>query len=210
MRVTCLLVAAMVIGSVLPSAGQVTGAADAPAAPVTPAEDRALTPSEDVEPRVIGTPGTTAIGLAGYADRISSEDDNLPLNLTLQVDVSRFLTKRIAVRGGVVGSGALGGDPDALPAGVGVPSLQAFASANWYFTPQSMASVYAGAGYWAQITARDGADRGSILGLAGLEGALSSRATVFLEGGYGIGLTKTEEGATRQRFVARLGVRVKL
>jgi hypothetical protein len=210
MRVTCLLVAAMVIGSVVPSAGQVTSAADAPTPPVTPSEDRPVTPNEDVEPRVVGVPGTTAIGLAGYADRITSEDDNLPLNLTLQVDISRFLTKRIAVRGGVVGSGALGGDPDALPAGVGVPSLHAFASANYYFTPQSMASFYAGAGYWAQITARDGADRGSMLGLAGLEGSLSSRATLFLEGGYGIGLTKTEDGATRQRFVARLGVRVKL
>jgi hypothetical protein len=114
------------------------------------------------------------------------------------------------VRGGVVGSGAFGGDPEALPTGVGVPSLQAFASANYYFTPRALASVYAGAGYWAQITARDGDDRGSILGLGGLEGALSSRATLFLEGGYGFGLTRTDDGATRQRFVARLGVRVKL
>ncbi|MEO5821100.1 MAG: hypothetical protein ABIT71_11385 [Vicinamibacteraceae bacterium] len=202
MRVTCLLVAAMVIGSVVPSAGQVTGAADAPVPTVTP--------NEDVEPRVIGVPGAMTLGLAGYADRISSEDDNLPLNLTLQVDISRFLTKHIAVRGGVVGAGALGGDPDALPTGVGVPSLHAFAAANWYFTPGSMASVYAGGGYWAQITARDGADRGSILGLAGMEAAVSSRAHVFAEGGWGFGLTKTEDGATRQRFVARLGVRVKL
>ncbi len=210
MRVTCLLVAAMVIGSVRASAGQVTGSADAPAPPVTPAGDHPMTPDEDVEPRVVGTRGTTAIGLAGYADRITSADDDLPLNLTLQVDVGRFLTQRIAVRGGVVGTGALGGDPEARAAGVGVPALHAFGAASYYFTPRSMASVYAGAGYWAQITGRDGADRGSILGLAGLEGALSSRATVFLEGGYGVGLTRTGDGATRQRFVARLGVRVKL
>jgi hypothetical protein len=210
MRVTCLVVAAMVIGCVAPSAAQVTNPADAPAPAVTPAEDRTVTPNEDVEPRLIGRPGTTAIGLGGYADQITSEDDNLPLNLTLQVDVSHFLTRHIAARAGVVGSGALGGDPDELPAGIGVPALHAFAAANWYFTPQSMASLYAGAGYWAQITARDGADRGSILGLAGLEAALSSRATVFVEGGWGLGLTKTDDGATRQRFVARLGVRVKL
>jgi hypothetical protein len=210
MRVTCLFVTAMVIGCVAPSAAQVTSPADVPAPAVMPAGDLPVTPNEDVEPRVIGRPGTTAIGLGGYADRITSEDDNLPLNLTLQVDVSHFLTKHIAARAGVVGSGALGGDPDELPAGVGVPSLHAFAAANWYFTPQSMASFYAGAGYWAQITARDGPDRGSILGLAGVEAALSSRATVFVEGGYGIGLTKTDDGATRQRFVARLGVRVKL
>jgi len=210
MRVTCLLVAAMVIGSVAPSAGQVTSPTDGPAPTVTPGEDRPVTPNEDVEPRVIGTRGTTAIGLAGYADRISSEDDNLPLHLTLQVDVSHFLTRRIAVRGGVVGSGALGGDPDNVATGVGVTSLHAFAAANYYFTPGSMASFYAGAGYWAQLTARDGPDRGAVLGLGGLEAAVSSRASLFMEGGYGIGLTRTDDGATRQRFIARLGVRVKL
>ena len=115
MRVTCLLVAAMVIGSVSPSAAQLTGGADAPAPPVTPAGDHPVTPDEDVEPRVIGTRGTTAIGLAGYADGVTSADDDLPLNLTLQVDVGRFLTQRIAVRGGVVGTGVLGGDPEGEP-----------------------------------------------------------------------------------------------
>ena len=102
--------------------------------------------------------------------------------MTLQVDVGHFLTRRIAVRGGVVGSGALGGDPDDVPTGVGVTALHAFGAASYYFTPGSMASFYAGAGYWAQITARDGPDSGSILGLGGMEAALS-RATVFLEGG---------------------------
>ncbi|MFI5077512.1 MAG: hypothetical protein ACHQRO_09230 [Vicinamibacteria bacterium] len=210
MRVTCLLVGAMVIGCAAPSAGQVTSSADVQPPAVTPAEDRTVTPNEDVEPRVVGVAGRTAIGLAGYADRITSEDDNLPFHLTLQVDVSHFLTRRIAVRGGVVGSGALGGDADDVPAGIGVTALHAFGAASYYFTPGSMASFYAGAGYWAQITARDGPDSGSILGLGGMEAALSSRATVFVEGGYGLGLTKSADGATRQRFVARVGVRVKL
>ena len=210
MRVTCLLVTAMVIGVCEAPAGQVTRAADAPAPAVTPREDPPVTPNEDVEPRLVARPGTTAIGVGGYADRITSEDDNLPLNLTLQVDVSHFLTKHLAAKGGVIGSGALGGDPEALPSGVGVPALHAFAAATWYFTPQSMASLYAGAGYWAQLTARDGPDRGSVVGLGGVEAALSSRANVFVEGGWGFGLTRTDDGATRQRFVARLGVRVKL
>ena len=84
MRVTCLLVAAMVIGCVGPSAGQVTGSADAPPPAVTPAEDHALMPNEDIEPRVIGAKGRTTLGFAGYADWIDSEDDNLPFHLTLQ------------------------------------------------------------------------------------------------------------------------------
>ena len=202
MRVTCLIVAALFLGLPARLAAQVTGSGDAPAP--------AVTSNEDIEPRTVGAPRRTAIGLAGYADRMSSSDDNLPLNLTLQVDVSHFLTKQIAVRGGVVGAGALGGDPDDLPSGTGVTALHAFGAAAWYFTPQSMASVYAGAGYWAQITARDGPDAGSILGLGGVEAAVSSRATVFVEGGWGVGLTKTDDGATRQRFVARVGVRLKL
>jgi hypothetical protein len=210
MRVTCLIAAVLVLGCVAPSASQVTGGADAPPPAVTPREDPPLPPNEDIEPRVVGGAGATSIGLSGYADRITSADDNLPLNLTLQVDVSRFVTRRIAVRGGIAGAGAFGGDPDDRPAGAGVPALHAFGAAAWYFTPQSMASFYAGAGYWAQITARDGPDRGSVLGLGGLEAAVSSRATLFLEGGWGIGLTRTDDGATRTRFVARLGVRLRL
>ena len=78
MRVTCLVVAAMVIGCVAPSAAQVTSPADAAAPAVTPDGDRPVTPNEDVEPRVIGRPGATAIGLAGYADRIAPRT-HLPL-----------------------------------------------------------------------------------------------------------------------------------
>lgn len=203
MRVTCLLVATFLAGAVLPARAQVTGQADAP--------PPAVTPSEDIEPRVIGTPGTMALGLAGSADQIRSEDDYLPFNLTLQVELSRFLTSAIAVRGGVVGSAALGGDPDDRTDGTGQPALHAFGAGLYYFTPQSLASVYAGAGYWWQMTARgDSADAGSVLGLGGVEASVSSRATVFVEGGYGIGLTKTDDGATRQRFLARVGVRLKL
>ena len=210
MRVTCLLVAAMVIGSAAPSAGQVTAPADVQPQAVTPAEDHRTPPNEDIEPRVVGVKGRTTIGLAGYADWINSADDNLPFQLTLQVDIGHFLTRRIAVRGGVVGSAALGGDPDAVASGIGVTALHAFAAGNYYFTPGSLASVYAGAGYWAQITARDGPDAGSVMGLGGMEASLSSRATVYLEGGYGIPLTRTDDGAMRQRFVARVGIRVKL
>jgi hypothetical protein len=203
MRVTCLLVATFVACAVLPARAQVTGQADAPAP--------AVTPSEDIEPRVIGTPGTMALGLAGSGDQMTSGDDYLPFNLTLQVELNRFLTHSIAVRGGVVGSAALGGDPDDRTDGTGQPALHAFGAGLYYFSPRSLASLYAGAGYWWQMTARgDSADAGSVLGLGGVEASVSSRATVFVEGGYGIGLTKSDDDATRQRFLARVGVRLKL
>ena len=54
MRVTCLLVGAMVIGCAAPSAGQVTSPADVQPPAVTPAEDRPVTPNEDIEPRIVG------------------------------------------------------------------------------------------------------------------------------------------------------------
>lgn len=204
MRVTCLLVATFLAGAAVPAGAQVTGQADAP--------PPAVTPSEDIEPRVIGTPGTMALGLAGSGDQITSGDDDYPpFNLTLQVELSRFLSSKIAVRGGVVGSAALGGDADDRTDGTGQPALHVFGAGLYYFTPQSIASLYAGAGYWWQMTARgDSADAGSVLGLGGVEASFSSRATVFVEGGYGIGLTKTDDGTTRQRFLARVGVRLKL
>jgi hypothetical protein len=202
MRVTCLLLVGLFFGSISPVAAQVTDPADAP--------PPAVTPSEDIEPRVVGTPGSMSLGLAGYADRVTSEDDNLPLNVTLQVDVARFLTRRIAVRGGVMGTGALGGAEDDQRTGVGVPALNAFGSAQYYFTPQSMASFYAGVGYLAQITQRDGADRGFLLGLGGVEAAVSSRAGLYLEGGYGFGLTRTSDDNNRRRVTMRIGFRLKL
>ena len=210
MRVTCraadrrnsVLIVMFVLGAAVRAGAQVPAPADGPPA--------AVTPNEDIEPRVIGTPGSMSVGIGGYGDQVRS-DETRPFNLTLHVDVTRFLTAKIAVRGGVAGSGTIGGDPDALPSGVGVPALSAFGAGLYYFTPRSIASLYAGGGYWSQITARgDTADRGAILGLGGIEAALSSRATVFVEGGYGVGLTRTEDDGLRKRVMGRIGVRLKL
>jgi hypothetical protein len=218
MRVTCraadrrrnLLILAFALGAAVPAGAQVPASADGQASAVTPAEDPTVTPSEDIEPRIIGAPGTTSLGFSGYADTVRSADEVRPFNLSLHVDVTRFLTAKIAVRGGVAGSATFGGDPDDLPEGVGMPALHAFGAGLYYFTPRSMASFYAGAGYWAQITARDGPDNGFVIGLGGLEAAVSSRALVFVEGGYGFGLSRTTDGSTRQRLVGRVGVRLKL
>jgi len=209
MRVTCraadrrnnVLIVMFVLGAAVRAGAQVPAPADG--------QPAAVTPNEDIEPRIVGAPGSMSVGIGGYGDQVRS-DETRPFNLTLHVDVTRFLTAKIAVRGGVVGSGTIGGDPDVLAAGVGMPALNAFGAGLYYFTPRSIASVYAGVGYWAQITARDGPDRGSVLGIGGIEAALSSRATVFVEGGYGAGLTRTDDDGTRQRVMGRIGVRLKL
>jgi hypothetical protein len=209
MRVTCraadrrnsVLIVMFVLGAAVRAGAQVPAPADGQAA--------AVMPNEDIEPRIVGAPGSMSVGIGGYGDQVRS-DETRPFNLTLHVVVTRFLTAKIAVRGGVVGSGTIGGDPDVLPAGVGMPALNAFGAGLYYFTPRAIASVYAGAGYWAQITARDGPDRGSVLGIGGIEAAVSSRATVFVEGGYGADLTRTDDDGTRQRIMGRIGVRLKL
>jgi hypothetical protein len=173
----------------------------------TPAETSRPT-SEETEPRVIGTTGTLMIGAAGYLDRFSSSEDTFPINYAVHVDVGRFLTPRIMLRGGIVGSASAGGEDD-LPVGPGVPALHALVGGLYYFTPQSMASLYLGADYWAQLTQRTARDAGVVFGMFGVQGLVSSRASVFIEGGYGVGLTRGDEDELRSRIVGRAGVRVK-
>ncbi|HTV03716.1 MAG TPA: hypothetical protein VMF13_24395, partial [Luteitalea sp.] len=174
-------------------------------APVTPV----ASPSEDVQPRIIGDAGTTALGFSGHVDRVFTIERETAFNYTVNVDVGHFLTRHLVVQGGVAGSGRIGGDADDLPSGSGVPALHAFGGALWYFTPRSLASLYSGAEYWSQVTQREGTDAGAVLAKIGLQGALSSRASLFVEGGYGIGLTRNDEGSPT-RMVGRFGVRIKL
>jgi len=133
----------------------------------------------------------------------------LPGTYTVHVDVTRFLTDRIAIRGGLAGTGTFGGDDTDQPAGIGAPALHGTAGAVFYFSPQSMVSLYSGIDYWAQLTQRADSDAGSLVGTLGVQGAMSSRASIYLEGGYGLGLSTGEEDETLRRFVGRIGVRLK-
>jgi len=167
--------------------------------------------SEDVEPRVIGRPGTMMVGLSGFADRVSSPEESLPINYTAQIDICRFVSRRIAVRVGAVGSGSAGGDgADDLRAGSGAPSINATGGVLFYLTPASIVSPYVGAEYWAQLTQRSGRDLGSMLGTAGVQAAVSSRASFFVQGGFGARLNRGEDNKLLTRFVAQLGLRIRL
>jgi hypothetical protein len=177
------------------------------------AQDQVQTPSEDVEPRVIGRPGTTLVGFSGFAGRFFSTEDVFPTTYVAQVDVCRFLTKRFAVRAGAVGTGQFGGDEDdaeALPSGTGAPALHAAGGVLFYFTPESMLSFYVGSEYWVQITQRAERDSGSVLGTAGFHAAISSRASFFVQGGVGANLTRGDDDELQTRFVAQMGLRFKL
>jgi len=177
----------------------------------TSAANAQTTPAtEELEPRIIGTTGTIVTGFSGYIDRFFSSEESLPFNYSMQIDVGRFVTKRFVVRGGLRGSGSIGGDnAEDLASGQGVPALHAFGGLLHYFTPQSIVSLYAGADYWAQLTQRNGPDAGTIIGVAGVQGALSSRVSLFLEGGYGAALQKNDDDVRATRLVAQIGVRLK-
>lgn len=163
---------------------------------------------EELEPHVIGTKGTTAIGFGGYLDRTYSSERVLPTNYTIQIDAGRFVATHVVVRGGLSGSGSVGGgDPEDRPTGLGAPALHGSAGVFYYLKPQSMWSPYAGAEYWMQLTQRGADDKGAAVGTLGLEGAVSRRLAVFLEGGYGLGLTGPKEETNRA--VARVGMRLK-
>jgi hypothetical protein len=168
--------------------------------------------SEDVEPRVIGRPGTMLVGISGFVDKFASSENLFPTNYTAQVDVCRFLTKRFAVRVGTVGTGSVGGEEadEVVSAGSGAPSVHASGGLLFYFTPQSMASFYVGGEYWAQLTRRVAGDTGSLLGVAGLHAAISSRASVFIQGGVGARIARGDDDELLSRIVAQLGLRIKL
>jgi hypothetical protein len=164
---------------------------------------------EDLEPRTVGGAGVMTIGVAGFVDRIASSESSFPTHLTLQVDVSRFVTSRIAIRGGLIGSTTTGEDDEEVATGPAAAALHARGAALYYFTPQSMASVYAGVEYRAQLTRRADEDAGSVLGMAGFEASLSSRAGVFVQGGYGVRLTRGDEGERQSRLAADIGFRIR-
>jgi hypothetical protein len=163
---------------------------------------------EDIEPRVVGSTGTTMAGVSGFIDRFSSTEDDFPLRVALYFDLSRFVTSKIAVRGGVVGATTFQ-DEDDESAGSSAPSLHAFASALYFFTPQSMVSLYSGGEYRAQLNRRAEHDAGTVLGVGGAQAMLSSRAGLFIEGGYGVRLTKGDEGETLTRITGQIGVRIR-
>jgi len=170
----------------------------------------ALAQTEEIEPRTVGGRGATFVGLSGFVDRFSSSEEALPLNYTAQVDVCRFITNKFAIRVGAVGSGSLGGEnPEELRVGSGAPSLHAAGGLLYYFTPRSMISMYVGAEYWAQLTERAERDTGSVLGTAGLQAALSSRASFFIQGGFGARLARGEDDGLLSRIVAQAGLRIR-
>jgi hypothetical protein len=165
---------------------------------------------EELEPHAIGGRGTMLVGASGYIDRFSSSQRDLPFNYSVQTDVGRFLTNAFLVRGGFRGSGSVGGeDAEDLARGSGAPALHAFGGLLYYLSPESLISVYTGAEYWAQLTQRRGPDSGLVNGTIGVQGALSSRASVFVEGGYGVGLRQNEDDVRVRRIVGQVGVRLK-
>src|SRR5688500_10789707 len=58
---------------------------------------------EEVEPRTIGGNGTLLVGGALHFDRVYSSERLLPLTFTVLGDLTKFLTPRLALRGGIVG-----------------------------------------------------------------------------------------------------------
>lgn len=192
-----------------------TGVTVASAASAVAQTDPAPQPivSEEIEPRVVGRRGTMSVGISGFADKFSSTEKVFATNYVAQVDVSRFITRRFAVRGGIVGTGRFGGgdsEDEALPVGSGAPSMQAAGGVSFYFTPQKLASFYLGGEYWAQLTQRVAGDNGSLVGVAGIHATLSSRASLFVQGGVGGRIARGDEGELLTRIVAQLGVRIKL
>jgi hypothetical protein len=164
---------------------------------------------EDIEPRIVGAAGTNSLGIGGFIDSFSSSEETFPLHATVHVEVTRFLTDRIALRGGVIGSTTFRDDNDEIVTGPGAASLHALVSGLYYFTPRSMLSLYTGVEYRAQLMRRAEQDSGTALGLGGLQATISSRASLFVQGGYGARLTRGDDGELQTRLTGEIGVRIR-
>jgi len=172
---------------------------------VTPAVE------EEIEPRIIGRPGTTMIGISGFADRAFSTEALMPLNYTVEAGGLRFITNHIAVDAAVAGSGSFGGDDSvSVPTGTGVASLRLMAGGLYFLRPKSMISLYGGADYATQLTRRSGSERGVIVGKVGIQAAMSARAALFVEGGYGFAVTKGSAGERVNRIQGLVGLRIRV
>jgi hypothetical protein len=164
---------------------------------------------EEIAPRIVGEAGTNSIGIGGFIDNFSSSEATFPLHATVHVDVSRFVTHHIALRGGIIGSTTFRDDGDEIVTGPGAASLHALVSGLYYFTPRSMVSLYTGVEYRAQLMRRAAPDSGTALGLGGVQAAISSRASLFVQGGYGARLTRGDEGEWQTRLTGEIGLRIK-
>ena len=165
--------------------------------------------TEETEPRRVGSRGSTTIGFAGFLDRTYSSEELLPLFVTAQLDVGRFLTHRIAVRAGVVGQGRFGGETELETTGADASALHVTIGGQFYFTPASLLSLYSGVDYRYQLTTRREGDAGFLIPKIGLEGTLSSRASFFAEGGFGIAVRRGSEGELKTRVSGQLGLRIR-
>lgn len=164
---------------------------------------------DELEPRVVAAAGVTTLGLSGFIDKVSSSEDVFPWNATVQFDLTRFLTRRLAARIGMVGSTTADGLDDDERTGAAAPALYATAAALVYLTPSSVISPYLGTEYRARLNERPEKDSGIVLGLAGVQASISSRTSIFAEAGYGLDLTRGSEDELRTRFVTSFGVRVR-
>jgi hypothetical protein len=181
--------------------------------------------SEDVEPRIIGHRGVTLLGVSGSLSRYFSPEDLFAGTYTVQVDGHHFISKKIAVRFGAIGSDTFGGDShdsdsddsdadesdssdnDDTGTSLAASAVEVLGGAVYYFTPESVWSFYGGGEYRARITNRLTNDIGSANAIVGLQGALSSRASFFIEGGYGFQLRRGDEGELQTRIIGQGGVR---
>lgn len=148
-------------------------------------------------------------GFSGDIDRFFSSERGLPFNYSMQIDVGRFVTMALAFAAACAAVAA----SEETTQKISQPARACRAARLRRPAPLLHttvdASFYAGADYWARITQRDSPDAGTIIGVAGVQGALSSRVSLFLEGGYGAALQKNDDDVRVTRIVGQIGVRLK-
>lgn len=138
------------------------------------------------EDRTVGRQGATQIGFSFSTISVSQGDSDIesPTVYYGNVEVGRFLTDRFVLRGGLSGIGTFGGDDDSGE-DFGFTQFSGLVGLLLYFSPSSVGSAYVGADYSFTLTNRVDGDNGTIYGRVGVQGAVTPRAAIFGEFGYG-------------------------
>jgi hypothetical protein len=158
-------------------------------------------------PRTVGHKGAKQIGInfSTTTSLISGAGGSTAslTNMFGGIDVGRFVSDKLVTRFGISGSGQVGGQD----AGSSV-SFNMLGGALIYMTPQKPQSLYIGGDVSIPLSS-NGAGDPYVNGRLGVQAAIRSNAAIFVEGGYGTQISRTEGGGGMTGSLqSNIGVRV--
>lgn len=169
--------------------------------------------------RSVGRKGATQLGIQfTTTTSLSTSGDGSvasTTNLFGGIDVGRFVTDKFLTRFGLSGFGQVGGQSfdfgDGSSSSGSNVSFNFLGGALFYLTPQKPQSFYIGGDISVPVSS-SGTGNPNVNGRLGIQAAIRSNASLFVEGGYGATLSSNKgaagSGGSSGSLQTNLGVRV--